>query len=97
MRDINNLVIKISGIIALYIVALVATVNLGTLTNPIVSNKIALGQMSNDNISFMIMDAYVKLHPVAYVVIGIVTIVFIVAIIGEIKKYISKTKENKKK
>jgi hypothetical protein len=97
MRNIKKLVVKISVLIISYIIAMILILNFGMLTNPIISNKVALGQMYNDNVAFMAMDTYFKLQPIAYVVIGVVTIMFVIAIVCEIKKYISKTKENKKR
>lgn len=97
MSDKLKFITKIAVTIICYIAILIISVNVSIFTSPVVTNEVALNQMSNSNEAFLLMDTYFKLKPVAYIALGFVTVMFIIAIISEVKKYISNSKENNKK
>ena len=70
----------IKTVVLLLIFSIVSTVALTFLNSGILTNEIALGQMKNDNIDYLVWQEYQALIPIVYVVYGLITL----GIIGKI-------------
>ena len=49
--------------IKILIYAIISTIALSLLTNPIITNELALGQMENSNELYLLMETYNKVRP----------------------------------
>ena len=80
--------------IKVLIYAIISTIALSLLTNPIISNELALGQMQNSNELYLLMETYNKVRPFISIIYGLVTILFASTTVYDIYKFIE-TKKNK--
>ena len=80
--------------IKVLIYAIISTIAFGLLTNPIINNELALGQMQNSNELYLLMETYNNIRPFVSVIYGLVTVLFAATTIYDIYKFI-KTKTNK--
>ena len=74
--------------------AIASTIVFSLLTNPVIDNELALGQMENSNELYLLMEAYNKVKHYASIIYGFVTALFAGTTIHDICKFI-KTKTNK--
>ena len=74
--------------------AIISTIVLSLLTNPIITNELALGQMQNSNELYLLMETYNKVKPFISVIYGFITALFAGTTIRDTYKFI-KTKTNK--
>ena len=89
---IKKFIIKIATKTMIYVIS--STIILSILTNPIITNELALTQMENSNELYLLMDAYNKVRPFISIIYGLITALFAGTIIHDICKFI-KTKINK--
>lgn len=80
--------------IKVLIYAIISTIALSLLTNPIINNELALGQMQNSNELYLLMETYNKVRPFISIIYGLVTILFASTTVYDIYKFIE-TKKNK--
>jgi hypothetical protein len=80
--------------IKVIVYAILSTVALSLLTNPIITNELALTQMENSNELYILMDTYNKIRPFISIVYGLITCLFVSTTIYDIYHFI-KTKTNK--
>lgn len=80
--------------IKILIYAIISTIALSLLTNPVINNELALGQMENSNELYLLMEAYNKVKPFVSIVYGLITAWFACDTIYDVYKFI-KTKKNK--
>ena len=88
----KKFIIKITIKILVY--AITSTIAISLLTNPIISNELALGQMQNSNELYLLMETYNKLRPFISIIYGLVTAWFAGTTIYDTYKFI-KTRTNK--
>jgi len=88
----KKFIIRIAIKVLVY--AIISTITLNLLTNPIITNELALGQMQNSNELYLLMDTYNKVRPFISIIYGLITALFAGTIIHDIYKFI-KTKTNK--
>lgn len=74
--------------------AIFSTIALSLLTNPIINNELALGQMQNSNELYLLMETYNKVRPFISVIYGLLTALFAWTTISDTYKFI-KIKKNK--
>ena len=74
--------------------AIFSTIALSLLTNPIITNELALGQMQNSNELYLLMETYNKVKPFISIIYGLITTLFAVTTICDTYNFI-KTKTNK--
>jgi hypothetical protein len=84
----------IKTVIKIIIYAIISTIVLSLLNSPIISNNIALGQMQNDDVLFILMETYNKVRPFISIIYGLITALFVGTAIYDTYKFI-KTKTNK--
>ena len=89
---IKKFIIKIATKTMIYVIS--STIILSILTNPIITNELALTQMENSNELYLLMDTYDKVRPFISIIYGLITALFVGTIIHDIYKFI-KTKINK--
>ena len=80
--------------IKIIIYAIISTVALSLLTNPIITNELAMGQMENSNELYLLMETYNKVRPFISIIYGLITAIFAGTTIFDTYKFI-KTKKNK--
>jgi hypothetical protein len=80
--------------IKIIIYAIISTIALSLLTNPIINNELALGQMENSNELYLLMDTYNRVRPFISIIYNLLTVFFAGTVIYDIYKFI-KTKTNK--
>lgn len=80
--------------IKIIIYAIISTIALSLLTNPIITNELALGQMEHSNELYLLMETYNKVRPFISIIYGFITAFFAVTTISDTYKFI-KTKTNK--
>ncbi len=80
--------------IKILIYAIISTIALSILTNPIITNELALGQMENSNELYLLMAIYNKVKPFISIIYGLITVLFAGTAIYDTYKFI-KTKTNK--
>lgn len=88
----KRFIIKTATKIIIY--AIISTIALSLLTNPVITNELALGQMENSNELYLLMETYNKVRPFISIIYGLITALFAVTTIGDTYKFI-KTKKNK--
>lgn len=76
------------------IYAIISTIALSLLTNPIINNELALGQMQNSNELYLLMETYNKIRHFISIIYGLITAAFAWTTIGDTYKFI-KIKTNK--
>jgi hypothetical protein len=87
----------IKTIVKITIFMIISTIALTLLQSPVISNEIALGQMTNSNEMFILMDTYNKVTPIISVIYGCISVGFAVTIIYDTYKFIkTQTKEKMK-
>lgn len=74
--------------------AIISTIAISLLTNPIITNELAMLQMENSNELYLLMDTYNKVRPFISIIYGLITALFVGTTIYDIYKFI-KTKINK--
>ena len=80
--------------IKIIIYTIISTIALSLLTNPIITNDLALSQMENSNELYLLMETYNKVKPFISIIYGLITALFAGTTIYDIYKFI-KTKTNK--
>lgn len=88
----KKFIIKTTLKILIY--AIISTIALSLLTNPIITNELALGQMENSNELYLLMETYNRLRPFISIIYGLITAWFAGTTIYDTYKFI-KTKTNK--
>lgn len=88
----KKFIVKTSIKIVVY--AIISTIALSLLTNPIITNDLALGQMQNSNELYLLMETYNKTRPFISIIYGLITVLFAWTTISDTYKFI-KTKKNK--
>jgi hypothetical protein len=88
----TKFIIKVAIKILIY--AIISTIALSLLTNPIINNELALGQMENSNELYLLMETYNKVRPFISIIYGLITAFFAGTVIHDTYKFI-KTKTNK--
>lgn len=88
----KKFIIKTAIKVLLY--AIISTIALSLLTNPIINNELALGQMENSNELYLLMDTYNKVRPFISIIYGLITTLLVGTTIHDIYKFI-KLKKNK--
>ena len=89
---IKKFIIKTT--VKIIIFAIISTVALSLLTNPIITNELALIQMEHSNELYLLMETYNKVRPFVSIIYGLITALFAVTTIRDTYKFI-KTKTNK--
>ena len=89
---IKKFIIKTTIKILIY--AIISTIALSLLTNPIINNELALGQMENSNELYLLMETCNKLRPFISIIYGLITAFFAETVIHDTYKFI-KIKKNK--
>lgn len=84
----------IKTVVKIIIYAIISTIALSLLTNPIITNDLALGQMENSNELYLLMETYNKVKPFISIIYGLITVAFAGTTIFDTYKFI-KTKTNK--
>lgn len=84
----------IKTVIKIILYAIISTIALSLLTNPVITNELALGQMQNSNELYLLMETYNKIRPFVSIIYGLITALFAATTIHGIYKFI-KTKTNK--
>lgn len=88
----KRFIIKMVTKIIMY--AIVSTIAVYLLTNPIINNNLALSQMENSDELYLLMETYNKVRPFISIIYGCITAFFAYSIIDNTIKFI-KTKTNK--
>ncbi len=88
----KRFIIKTAIKIIMY--AIVSTIALSLLTNPIITNELAMGQMENSNELYLLMETYNKVRPFISIIYGLITALFAGTTICDTYKFIQ-TKKNK--
>lgn len=92
---IKKFIIKTT--IKVIVFSIISTIALTLLESPVISNNIALGQMQNDDVLFMIMETYNKVRPYITVVYSLIVAYFACTVGYDTYKFIkTKTKEKEK-
>ena len=82
--------------VKIFVLAVISTIAFALVSSPVITNQIALGQMQNDDVAFVIMDNYNRLLPIVSVAFGVITLGFIGGFAYDSYKFIlQKTKEKK--
>lgn len=84
----------IRTVVKVLIYAIISTIALSLLTNPVINNELALGQMENSNELYLLMETYNKVKPFVSIVYGLITAWFAGDTIYDTYKFM-KTKKNK--
>lgn len=88
----------IKTVVKVFVFAIISTIALTLIQSPVITNQIAMGQMQNDDMAFIIMDNYNRLSAIVTVAYGVITLGFIGKIAYDSYKFIeTKTKEKKRK
>ena len=85
-RFLIQIVAKVIFFVAISIVAFTV------LKSPVITNEIALGQMTNSNDLFLTYDLYNKLSPVITVVYSVITLFFVGSTGFDIYKFFKEKK-----
>ena len=88
----------IKSLIKITIFLLISIVVLSILSAiaPVITNKVALGQMSNDDASYIMWETYNKIRPIVEAIYSVIVFIFIGSIGIDTYKFINtKMKENK--
>ncbi len=80
--------------IKILIYAIFSTIALSLLTNPIINNELAMGQMQNSNELYLLMEIYNKVKHFVSIIYGLITALFAGATIHDTYKFF-KNKYNK--
>ena len=88
----RKFIIKTTTKVLIY--AIVSTIALSLLTNPIINNELAIGQIQNSNELYLLMETYNKTKHFVSIIYGLITAFFAGTTIQDIYKFI-KTKTNK--
>ena len=74
--------------------AIISTIVFSLLTNPVINNELAMGQMQNSNELYLLMETYNKLKPFVSIIYGFIAAVFAGTTISDTYKFF-KNKYNK--
>ena len=88
----KTFIVKTTSKVIIY--AIISTIALNLLTNPIINNELALGQMQNSNELYLLMTTYNEIKHFTSVIYGCITALFVGTTIHDVYKFI-KTKTNK--
>ena len=80
--------------IKVLVYAIISTIVMTLITNPIITNELALGQMQNSNELYLLMETYNKTKHFVSIIYGLITALFAGTTIHDTYKFI-KTKTNK--
>lgn len=84
----------IKTVIKILAYAIISTIALSLLTNPVINNELAMGQMENSNELFLLMETYNKLKPFVSIIYWFITALFAGTTIHDTYKFF-KNKYNK--
>ena len=84
----------IKTVTKILIYAILSTIVMTIITNPIINNELALGQMENSNELYLLMETYNKVKHYVSIIYGFVTALFVGTTICDTYKFI-KNKKNK--
>lgn len=84
----------ISTVVKVLIYAIISTIVLSLLTNPVINNELAMGQMENSNELYLLMETYNKVKHFISIIYGFITVLFAGTTICDTYKFI-KNKHNK--
>lgn len=84
----------IKTVVKIIIYAIISTIALSLLTNPIITNELAITQMEHSNELYMLWDVYSKVRPFISIIYGFITAFFAATTIRDTYNFI-KTKTNK--
>lgn len=76
--------------------AVLSTIALSLLQSPVISNNIALGQMENSDVLYMIHETYNKIRPIVSVVCSLIVIWFAGTVGYDVYKFIKQKIKEKK-
>lgn len=88
----KKFIIKTTVKVLIY--AILSTIALSLLTNPIITNELAMGQMENSNELYLLMETYDKVKSFTSIIYGLVTAFFVGTTVHDTYKFI-KTKKDK--
>ena len=80
--------------IKILIYAIISTIVVSLLTNPIITNELAIGQMENSNELYLLMETYNKVKHFVSIIYWLIAVLFAGTTIYDIYKFIN-TKKNK--
>lgn len=80
--------------IKVLVFAIISTIAMTLITNPIITNELALGQMENSNELYLLMETYNKTKHFVSIIYGLITALFAGTTIYDTYKFI-KNKYNK--
>lgn len=80
--------------IKVLVYAIISTIAMTLITNPVITNELALGQMENSNELYLLMETYNKTKHFVSIIYGLITALFAGMTIYDIYKFI-KIKKNK--
>ena len=83
----------IKTVVNVLVYAIFSTIVLSLLTNPIINNELAMGQMENSNELYLLMETYNNVKHFITVIYGLITALFACTTIHDIYKFI-KTRKN---
>jgi amino acid permease len=84
----------IKTIVMIFIFAILSTIVMTLLSSGVFTNEIALGQMQNDNVEYLIWQEYQALIPIFFTAYGCITVGLVGKISYDTYKFIkTKTKE----
>ena len=84
-------------LIGVLIYTIISMVAIFLLTSPVITNWLAMGQMENDDMSYLLMDAYYRARPFISFIYNCVTVIFVGSITYNAYKLIKAKKEQKNK
>lgn len=87
----------IKTVAMLFIFAIMTTVLMAFINSGLLTNDVALGQMENDDTSYLIWQEYQALMPVLYTAYGVLTLGIIGKVSYDTYKFIKTKKETKEK
>lgn len=74
---------------------ILSAITLVLIQTPVITNKIAMGQMENSDELYVLMETYYKMVPIIQVVYGLIAFAFVAWIVYDIYIYIKNLKEKK--
>lgn len=74
---------------------ILSAITLVLIQTPVITNKIAMGQMENSDELYVLMETYYKMVPIVQIVYGLIAFTFVAWVVYDIYVYVKKTKEKK--
>jgi hypothetical protein len=76
--------------------AVLSTIALSLLQSPVISNNIALGQMENSDVLYVLWDTYNKIRPIVTVIYSLIVLWFVGTVGYDVYKFITQKIKEKK-